>query len=55
MESQIQYIKKIQVTSIQKIRSLNEFHKINLNEMRRKSAQDDEVFNDCQYSDHEFD
>ena len=38
-----------------RIRSLNEFNKINLNEMRRKSVQDDGVFNDCQYSDREFD
>ena len=29
--------------------------KINLNETRRKGVQDGEVFNDCRYSDHEFD
>ena len=38
-----------------RIRSLNEFSKINLNAMRREGMHDDRVFNDCQFSDQEFD
>ena len=38
-----------------RIRSLNEFSKINLNAMRREGMHDDGVFNDCQFSDQEFD
>ena len=37
------------------VSSLNEFSKINLNEIRRTSMHDDGVFNDCQLSDQEFD
>ena len=38
-----------------RIRSLNEFSKINLNAIRRAGMHDDRVFNDCQLSDQEFD
>ena len=38
-----------------RIRSLNEFSKINLNAIRRAGMHDDGVFNDCQLSDQEFD
>ena len=38
-----------------RIRSLNEFFKINLNAIRRAGMHDDGVFNDCQLSDQEFD
>ena len=38
-----------------RVRSLNESNKINLNEIRRKSAQDDGFFNVSQHSDHELD
>ena len=38
-----------------RIRSLNEFSKINLNAIRRAGMHDDGVFNDGQFSDHEFD
>lgn len=34
-----------------RIRSLNEFSKINLNAIRREGMHDDGVFNDCQLSD----
>ena len=34
-----------------RIRSLNEFFKINLNAIRRAGMHDDGVFNDCQLSD----
>jgi len=37
-----------------RIRSLNELSKINLNEIRRTSMHDDGVFNDYQFSDQEF-
>ena len=38
-----------------RIRSLNEFSKINLNAMRREGMHDDGVYNDCQFSDQELD
>ena len=38
-----------------RIRSLNEFCKINLNAIRRDGMHDDGVFNDCLINDHEFD
>merc|ERR1719440_2627504 len=38
-----------------RIRSLNEYSKINLNAIRRAGMHDDGVFNDCQLSDQEFD
>ena len=38
-----------------RVRSLNEFSKINLNAIRRAGRHDDGVFNDCQLSDQEFD
>ena len=38
-----------------RIRSFNEFSKINLNAIRRAGMHDDGVFNDCQLSDQEFD
>ena len=38
-----------------RIWSLNEFSKRNLNEMRGTSMHDDGVFNDCQFIDQEFD
>ena len=38
-----------------RISSLNEFSKINLNEIRRAGVHDDEVFNECKLSDQEFD
>ena len=38
-----------------RIRSFNEFSKINLNAIRRAGMHDDGVFNDCQRSDQEFD
>ena len=37
-----------------RIRSLNEFFKINLNAIRRAGMHDDGVFNDCHLSDQEF-
>ena len=38
-----------------RISSLNEFSKINLNEIRRAGVHDDGVFNECKLSDQEFD
>ena len=38
-----------------RIRSLNEFCKINLNAIRRDGMHDDGVFNDCLINDHDFD
>ena len=38
-----------------RIRSLNEFSKINLNAIRSEGMHDDRVFNDCQLSDQVFD
>ena len=38
-----------------RISSLNEFSKVNLNEIRRAGAHDDGVFNECKLSDQEFD
>ena len=38
-----------------KVRGLNEFNKINLNEMRRKNMLDDGFFNICQHSNHDVD
>ena len=38
-----------------RIRSLNEFCKINLNAIRRDGMHDDGVFNDCLINDNEFD
>ena len=38
-----------------RIRSLNEFSKINLHAIRRAGMHDDGVFNDCQLVDQEFD
>ena len=35
--------------------SLNEFYRINLNEIRRAGVHDDGVFNECKISDQEFD
>ena len=37
-----------------RVRSLNEYNKINLNEMGRNSMQDDGFFKVSQQSDHEF-
>ena len=37
------------------VSSLNEFSKINLNEIRRAGVHEDEVFNECKLSDQEFD
>ena len=37
------------------VSSLNEFSKINLNEIRRAGVHDDGVFNECKLSDQEFD
>ena len=37
-----------------RISNLNEFSKINLNEIRRVGAHDDGVFNECKLSDQEF-
>ena len=38
-----------------RVRHLNEYNKINLNEMRRKNVLDDGVFNISQDSNHDFD
>ena len=38
-----------------RIRSLNEFSKINLNAIRRTGMHDDRVFDNCQLRDQEFD
>ena len=38
-----------------RVRDLNEYNKINLNEMRRKNVLDDGVFNISQDSNHDFD
>ena len=38
-----------------RVSSLNEFSKINLNEIRRAGVHDDGVFNECKISDQEFD
>ena len=38
-----------------RISSLNEFYRINLNEIRRAGVHDDGVFNECKISDQEFD
>ena len=38
-----------------RIRSFNEFSKINLNAIRRAGMHDDGVLNDCQLSDQDFD
>ena len=35
--------------------SLNDFYRINLNEIRRAGVHDDGVFNECKFSDQEFD
>ena len=35
-----------------RISSLNEFYRINLNDIRRAGAHDDGVFNECKISDH---
>ena len=37
------------------ISSLNEFYRINLNEIRRAGVHDDGVLNECKFSDQEFD
>ena len=38
-----------------RISSLNEFYRINLNDVRRAGAHDDGVFNECKISDQESD
>ena len=38
-----------------RISSLNEFYRINLNEIRRAGVHDDGVLNECKFSDQEFD